>query len=114
MIANNYLDPTNPQPRCMGEKWFIEKPLWKMSLLLGWDFSDNYLTKRGFSFYNYLPDDFVNKVVEFCQKYGIKYKIEMSLNHVQKIVVVSKTAKSLSIIDKLYNDFYKSLNFNRQ
>lgn len=81
-----------------------------MSLLLGWDFSDNYLTKRGFSFYNYKPDEFVKKVTNFCEKYGIKYKIEMSENHQQKIVVISKMAKTLTIIDKLYSDFYKSLN----
>lgn len=110
MIANNYIDPNNPQPSCMGEKWFISKPLWKMSFLLGWDFSDGYLIKRGFSFYNYKPDELVNKVTDFCTKYGIKYKIEMSENHMQKIVVVSQTAKTLSIIDRLYSDFYKSLN----
>lgn len=109
MKSCHYLDPINPIPSCMGEQWFIRKPLWKMSLLLGWNFADNYLTTRGFSFYNYQADDLVKHVTNFCERYGIKYTIQFSENRVQKIVNVSKSAKTLAVIDVLYKRFYDTL-----
>lgn len=109
MKTKGYLNPDNPKPTCLGEQWFIKKPLWKMSLLLGWNFSDNYLTHRGFSFYNYNADDLVKRVTDFCERYGIKYKIQFSENHIHKIVNVSKSAKTLAVIDVLYKRFYDTL-----
>ena len=105
-----YLDPINPRPSCLGEQWFIKKPLWKMALLLGWNFTDNYLTARGFSFYNYKADDLVKRVTDFCECHGIKYTIQLSENHVQKIVNVSRSAKTITAINVLYKRFYDTIN----
>lgn len=80
-----------------------------MSLLLGWTFSDDYLTTRGFSFYNYNADDLVKHVTDFCERYGIKYKIQFSENHMQKLVIISKSRKTLAVIYALYNELYQKI-----
>lgn len=93
----------------MGEIWFISKKLWKLAIMLGYDFSANVLTTRGLSFSNIIDNsEEINKVSSFLDRNNIKYKIELSYSGWNKCVIVSKSKSNIEIINNLYDAFYKA------
>lgn len=105
-------NPENPENdvTCLGEIWFLKKKLWKMALMLGFDFSRmDGLTTRGFTFSTITnPDKYMKPVIDFCEKHGIKYRVEYSENRWQKLVIVSQSKKVLEKLDALYVEFYRA------
>ena len=106
-ILNPYI--TEKECTCMGEIWFIRKKLWKLAIMLGYDFSANVLTTRGLSFSNIIDNsEEINKVSSFLDRNNIKYKIELSYNGWDKCAIVSKSKSNIEIINNLYDAFYKA------
>lgn len=111
MKTINILNPniTEKECTCMGEIWFIRKKLWKLAIMLGYDFSANVLTTRGLSFSNIIDNsEEINKVSSFLDRNNIKYKIELSYKGWDKCVIVSKSKSNIEIINNLYDAFYKA------
>lgn len=111
MKTINILNPniTENECTCIGEIWFISKKLWKLAIMLGYDFSANVLTTRGLSFSNIIDNsEVINKVSSFLDRNNIKYKIELSYNGWNKCVIVSKSKSNIEIINNLYDAFYKA------
>lgn len=99
---------TKEDATCLGEINFLNNKLWKVAVMLGYAFNSNVLTTVGLSFssrgYN---DDEISAAESFMQAKGIVYKKEMSLNHWDTVLKVSKSKANLEAIEKAYRAFYR-------
>lgn len=106
-------DPKNPlkDAECLGEIWFVNKFFWKISLMLGYDFSNHLVatTKTGFSVCNLGDSDKVelNRIVNFLDKNKLKYKVEFSENHWNTVVKISQSRSNIEKMNAMYECFYK-------
>lgn len=99
---------TKENATCLGEINFLNNKLWKLAVMLGYAFNSNVLTTVGLSFssrgYN---EDEISAAESFMQAKGIVYKKEMSLNHWDIVLKVSKSKANLETIEKAYRAFYR-------
>ena len=106
---NIYLPhPINHTSSTLGEKWFFDNKHWKLSVMLGYSWSDDVTTKFGFSFFNYrsINGKYCKHITSFLEENGIKYSTEYSDAGWQYRIKISKAKKYLNIIDELYNKYY--------
>lgn len=99
---------TKENATCLGEISFLNNKLWKLAVMLGYAFNSNVLTTVGLSFssrgYN---EDEISAAESFMRAKGIVYKKEMSLNHWDTVLKVSKSKANLEAIEKAYRAFYR-------
>lgn len=106
---NIYLPhPTKHVPATLGEKWFFDKPHWKLSVMLGYSWIDDITTKFGFSFFNVksINGSRCERITSFLDEHNIKYSTEYSECGWQYRIKISKAKKYINIIDELYEKFY--------
>lgn len=101
-------NPSKKIAATLGEEWFFESPHWKLSVIFGYSWRDNVLTKFGFSFFNirFINGSICERITKFLDDNGIKYSTEYSMGGWQYRIKISKAKKYLEIIDNLYKDFY--------
>ena len=101
-------NPSKKIAATLGEEWFFESPHWKLSVIFGYSWRDNALTKFGFSFFNIrsINGSICERITKFLDDNGIKYSTEYSMGGWQYRIKISKAKKYLEIIDNLYKDFY--------
>ena len=101
-------NPKNKKASTLGEEWFFQSPHWKLSVILGYSWRDDVLTKFGFSFFNIrsINASKCERITNFLDNNGIKYSTEYSSGGWQYRIKISKAKKYLEIIDNLYIDFY--------
>lgn len=101
-------NPSKKIAATLGEEWFFESPHWKLSVIFGYSWRDNTLTKFGFSFFNIrsINGSICERITKFLDDNGIKYSTEYSMGGWQYHIKISKAKKYLEIIDNLYKDFY--------
>ena len=109
-------DPENPlrDAECLGEIWFLNKKFWKISLILGYEFSNNIVstTRTGFSICNLGDNDKseLNKIVNFLGKNKLKYKVEFSENHRNTNIKISQSKSNIEKMNAMYRSFYIQIN----
>lgn len=99
---------TKENATCLGEINFLNNKLWKVAVMLGYAFNSNVLTTTGLSFSSrgYNDDDIAN-AEKFLTANHIEFKKEMSLNHWDVIIKISKSKANLEAIAKAYKSFYR-------
>jgi hypothetical protein len=77
--------------------------------MLGYSWKDDVWTKSGFSFFNMrsVNSKFCERITNFLDEHNIKYSTEYSDAGWQYKIKISKAKKYLTIIDDLYENFYK-------
>ena len=99
---------TKENAACVGEINFLNNKLWKVAVMLGYAFNSHVLTPVGLSFssrgYN---DDDITNAEKFLTANRIEFKKEMSLNHWDVIIKISKSKANLEAISKAYKSFYR-------
>ena len=99
---------TEENATCLGEVNFLNNKLWKVAVMLGYAFNSNVLTTVGLSFSSrgYNDDDIAN-AEKFLTANHIEFKKEMSFNHWDVIIKISKSKANLEAISEAYKGFYK-------